>query len=104
MEQVDEMLASINIRLYILRTMAYELPPQEGGIDILWLYNPGEAHYEYFSFHEPLSSDSSPTNIPNFSNNSSANIPNPNLFNRFSNNESNKASVSKTRKRRLGKN
>ena len=93
-EQVQEMLRAMNIRLYILRTIAYELPPREGGMDILWLYNPSEAHYEYFSFHEPSFIDSPFTNsLPNNSTNS-------NVFNRFSNNESNKNSKKKLRKTR----
>ena len=105
-EQAEEMLLSINIRLKILRTMAYELPPREGGMDILWLYNPGEAHYEYFSFHEPSLSGSSLANTPSLPNNVNNTLAaNPNFFNHFSNNESNKSSTKKQRKtRRYGKN
>jgi hypothetical protein len=60
-EQVQDMLSSINIRIYILRTMAYELPMREGVVDILWLYNDGEAHYEYFSFYEDSNNSSENT-------------------------------------------
>jgi len=98
-EQAEEMLLSINIRLKILRTIAYELPPREGGMDILWLYNPGEAHYEYFSFHEPSSSGSSLANTPSIQTNATKNTPNPNLFNKFSNSESNTKPIKKKQRR-----
>ena len=60
-EQIQNMLMEINIRLYILHTMAYELPPREGVVDILWLYNHDESHYEYFSFYEDSNNSSENT-------------------------------------------
>jgi len=98
-EQAEELLLSINIRLKILRTIAYELPPKEGGMDIVWLYNPSEAHYEFFSFHEASSLGSSLANTPSISSNSTKSTHNPNVFNRFSNNESNTKSVKKKQRR-----
>lgn len=60
-EQIQDMLSNINIRVYILHTMAYELPPREGVVDILWLYNHDESHYEYFSFYEDSNNSSENT-------------------------------------------
>uniref|UniRef100_A0A6C0KXF7 OTU domain-containing protein n=1 Tax=viral metagenome TaxID=1070528 RepID=A0A6C0KXF7_9ZZZZ len=48
--QVMELLPACEIRVKIHSNEAKFLPLKTNGHDILQLYNPGEAHYEYFSF------------------------------------------------------
>jgi hypothetical protein len=60
---VSRLLLPLNIRIEILYHEVNKLPITEGGHNLLWLYNQGEAHYEYFSFFDVLSSNSSSDNV-----------------------------------------
>ena len=61
---VKDELRTCDIEVDIRHSIVSALPKQVGGKEVLYLYNPGEYHYEYFSFIPPLPKGSETPAVP----------------------------------------